>query len=167
MSNTKDHIIEVASRLVHLRGFNHTSIGEILLESGIGKGNFYYYFRSKEELGYAIIENNFRQFSAGVIDIAFGNHKDALTQLDDFLNILLDIHRSQNCTGGCRLGNMAIEMSDIHEGFRKRCQDVFDAWRTHIATVLQKAKVSGQLSDRANVSALAHFIIASVEGAIL
>lgn len=167
MPSTKDHIIEVASRLVHLRGFNHTSIGEILQESGIGKGNFYYYFRSKEELGYAIIENNFRQFSAEVIGKAFGNHKDALTQLDDFLDILLDIQRRRNCTGGCRLGNMALEMSDIHEEFRKKCQEVFDAWRVHIATVLRRAKVSGQLSDRVDVLALAQFIIASVEGAIL
>src|SRR5574337_1987787 len=167
MSNTKDHIIEVASRLVHLRGFNHTSIGEILLESGIGKGNFYYYFRSKEELGYAIIENNFRQFSAEVIGKAFENHKDALTQLDDFLDILLDIHRRRNCTGGCRLGNMAIEMSDIHEEFRKKCQGVFDAWRVQIETVLRKAKTSGQLSDHVDALALAQFIIASVEGAIL
>ncbi|PWB80363.1 MAG: hypothetical protein C3F08_04535 [Candidatus Methylomirabilota bacterium] len=167
MPSTKDHIIEVASRLVHLRGFNHTSIGEILLESGIGKGNFYYYFRSKEELGYAIIENNFRRFSAEVIDNAFGNHKDALTQLDDFLDMLIDIHRRQNCTGGCRLGNMAIEMSDIHEEFRKRCQEVFNAWRVHMETVLRKAKASGQLSEQANIFMLAHFIIASVEGAIL
>jgi len=167
MPSTKDHIIEVASRLVHLRGFNHTSIGEILLESGIGKGNFYYYFRSKEELGYAIIENNFRRFSAEVIDNAFGNHKDALTQLDDFLDMLIDIHRRQNCTGGCRLGNMAIEMSDIHEEFRKRCQKVFNAWRVHMETVLRKAKASGQLSEQANIFMLAHFIIASVEGAIL
>src|SRR5574337_289714 len=138
MSGTRDRIIEAASRLVHLRGFNHTSIGEILLESGIGKGNFYYYFRSKEELGYAIIENNFWQFSTEVLDKAFGNHKDALTQLDDFLNILLDIHRRRNCTGGCRLGNMAIEMSDIHEKKKKKCQEVFDAWRVHIATVLRR-----------------------------
>ncbi len=167
MSGTKDHIIEVASRLVHLGGFNHTSIGEILLESGIGKGNFYYYFRSKEELGYAIIENNFRQFSAEVIDRAFGNHKDALTQLDDFLDVLLDMHRRRNCTGGCRLGNMAIEMSDIHEEFRKKCQEVFDAWRAQVETVLQRARASGQLSDRVNVLALAQFIIAAVEGAIL
>ncbi|WP_337287636.1 TetR/AcrR family transcriptional regulator [Candidatus Methylomirabilis sp.] len=167
MSSTKDHIIETASRLVHLRGFNHTSIGEILEESGVGKGSFYYYFKSKEELGYAIIESNFRRFSEEVTGKAFGNNKDALTQLHDFLDILFDIHQKRNCAGGCRLGNMAMEMSDIHEEFRRRFQEGFDGWEAQITAILRKAHINGQLADHADLPALAQFIIASVEGAIL
>src|SRR5574337_95192 len=167
MSNTKEHIIEVASRLIHLRGFNHTSIGEILKESGVGKGVFYYYFRSKEELGYAIIEDNFRRFSKEVTGKAFGNDRDAVAQLDDFLDLLLETHRKRNCAGGCRLGNMAMEMSDIHEQFRRKFQEVFDGWSVQVEGVLQKARASGQLKDHTDLQALAQFIIASVEGAIL
>lgn len=167
MSGTKEYIIEVASRLVHLRGFNHTSIGEILKESGVGKGNFYYYFRSKEELGYAIIENNLRRFSEEVTGKAFGNDRDAVAQLDDLLDILLDMHRKRNCAGGCRLGNMAMEMSDIHEGFRKRFQEVFDGWGAQVATILRKAQAGGQFRGYVDLLALAQFIIASVQGAIL
>lgn len=167
MPDTKEYIIEVASRLVHLRGFNHTSIGDILKESGVGKGNFYYYFRSKEELGYAIIENNLRWFSEEVTGKAFGNDRDAMAQLDDFLDILLDMHRKRNCAGGCRLGNMAMEMSNIHEGFRKRFQEVFDGWGVQVATILRKAQAGGQLGGHVDLPALAQFVIASVEGAIL
>lgn len=167
MSGAKDHIIEIASRLVHLRGFNHTSIGEILKESGVGKGNFYYYFRSKEELGYAIIENNFKRFSEEVTGKAFGNDKDAATQLDDLLDILLDMHRKRNCAGGCRLGNMAMEMSDIHEGFRKRFQEIFDGWGVQVTSILRKAQAGGQLGGHADLPGLAQFVIASIEGAIL
>ena len=58
MSNTKDHIIEVASGLINLRGFNTTSVDAVLRASGVKKGSFYYYFKSKEDLGYAIIENH-------------------------------------------------------------------------------------------------------------
>ena len=167
MSGTKEYIVEVASRLVHLRGFNHTSLGEILKESGVGKGNFYYYFRSKEELGYAIIANNFKQFSEEVTGKAFGNARDAVAQLDDLLDILLDMHRKRNCAGGCPLGNMAMEMSDIHEGFRKKFQEVFDAWGIQVASALRKAQAGGQLAGHVDLLALAQFVIASVEGAIL
>lgn len=167
MPNTKAHIIEVASRLVHLRGFNNTSIGEILKESGVGKGNFYYYFKSKEELGYAIIENNVKQFSEEVMGKAFGNYRDVVAQLGDFLDILLDLHRKRSCTGGCRLGNMAMEMSDIHEGFRKKFQEAFDVWGVQVAGALRKAQAGGQLTDHVDPTALAQFVIASVEGAIL
>ncbi|MDE2179372.1 MAG: TetR family transcriptional regulator C-terminal domain-containing protein [candidate division NC10 bacterium] len=167
MSGTREYIIEVASRLVHLRGFNHTSIGDILKESGVGKGNFYYYFRSKEELGYAIIENNFRRFSEEVTAKAFGNDREAAAQLDDFLDILLDMHRQQNCAGGCRLGNLAMELSDIHEEFRKKLQEVFDSWGVQVEGVLRKAEAGGQLAGHADLPTLAQFVIASVEGAIL
>ncbi len=167
MTNTKQEIIEAASRLMHLKGFNHTSIDDVLKESGVGKGNFYYHFKSKEELGYAIIENNLQRFSEHVTGKAFGNHKDPLAQVEDFLDIILELHRQRNCAGGCPLGNLAMEMSDIHEGFRRKLQGIFESWRVQMATVLQKAQVSGQLSDRADPTVLGQFIVAAVEGGIL
>ena len=167
MSNTKEHIIEAASRLMHLRGFNHTSIDEVLKESGVGKGNFYYYFKSKEELGYAIIESNLKRFSDHVMRKAFGNHKDALDQVDDFLDIILEVQRQRNCAGGCPLGNMAMELSDIHEGFRRKFQGVFEDWGVQLATVLHKGKADRRLSDNADPEVLSQFLVASVEGGIL
>ncbi len=39
-----------------MHGYNHTSLDDVLRESGVGKGNFYYHFKSKEDLGYAILD---------------------------------------------------------------------------------------------------------------
>jgi len=167
MSTAKAHIVEAASRLMHLQGFNNTSIDDVLKECGIGKGNFYYYFKSKEELGYAIIDNNLRQFTEHVIDKAFGNQKDALAQVDDFLDIILELYRERNCSGGCPMANMAMEMSDIHEGFRKKLQTVFEGWRIHLGTALRKARAQGQLADHTDPTMLAQFVVAAVEGGIL
>jgi len=167
MSSTKEHVIEIATRLMHLRGFNNTSVDEVLKESGVGKGNFYYYFKSKEELGYAIIENNLKRFSDRVLSNAFENPNDPLTQIDDFLDIILGLHRQRNCLGGCPMGNMAMEMSDIHEGFRKRFQEIFESWRERVAAALLRAQASGRLTDTMDPARLAQFIIAGVEGGIL
>ncbi len=167
MSKAKDHIIEIASRLIHLQGYNHTSLDEVLKESGVGKGNFYYYFKSKEELGYAIIESNLKRFSDHVLEKAFENDRDAIVQIDDFLDIILELHRQRNCAGGCPMGNMAMEMSDIHEGFRKKFQEIFESWRIQVAGALQRAKTLGQLSDDLDPTRLAQFIIAGVQGGIL
>jgi len=167
MSNTKDHIIEVASGLINLRGFNNTSVDSVLQASGVKKGSFYYYFKSKEDLGYAIIENHLRRFSDHVLGKAFSNRKNALMELEDYLDIVLELHRQRNCSGGCLMGNMAMEMSDIHEGFRRKFQEVFEGWRNRVAGVLRKAKISGQLNDHVDPTGLAQFFIASVEGGIL
>jgi len=167
MSETKDHIIEVASGLINLRGFNNTSVDAVLQASGVKKGSFYYYFKSKEDLGYAIIESHLRRFSDHVLGKAFSGKKDALMELEDFLDIILELHRQRNCSGGCLMGNMAMEMSDIHEGFRSKFQEVFEDWRMRVAGVLQKAKISGQFNDHMDPTRLAQFVVASVEGGIL
>src|SRR3989449_1885503 len=54
--STREAILKAASRLIHVHGYNHTSLGDVLRERGVGKGNFYYYFKSKEDLGYAILD---------------------------------------------------------------------------------------------------------------
>ena len=167
MSNSKDHIIEVASGLINLRGFNNTSVDAVLQASGVKKGSFYYYFKSKEDLGYAIIESHLRRFSDHVLGKAFSGKKDALMELEDFLDIILELHRQRNCSGGCLMGNMAMEMSDIHEGFRRKFQEVFEDWRIRVAGVLQKAKIAGQFNDHMDSTRLAQFLIAGVEGGIL
>src|SRR5260370_12385446 len=53
---TRDQILNAAARLMHVQGYQSTSLDDVLRESGVGKGNFYYYFKSKEDLGYAIID---------------------------------------------------------------------------------------------------------------
>src|SRR3990172_5338045 len=167
MSNSKDHIIEVASGLINLRGFNNTSVDAVLQASGVKKGSFYYYFKSKEDLGYAIIESHLRRFSDHVLGKAFSGTKDALMELEDFLDIILELHRQRNCSGGCLMGNMAMEMSDIHEGFRRKFEEVFEDWRIRVAGVLQKAKIFGTPHEYMDSTRLPPFIISGVEGGIL
>lgn len=167
MSKTKERIIEVASHLMNLRGFNHTSVDSVLQASGVKKGSFYYHFKSKEDLGYAIIDSHLKRFSEHVMGKAFAHERDALVELDDFLDIILELHRERNCTGGCLMGNMAMEMSDIHEGFRKKFQEVFEGWRIRVAGALQKARMSGQFNDSVDPTRLAQFVIAGIEGGIL
>ena len=49
-------IIQSAARLVREKGFENTSLADIAEASGVPKGNFYYYFKTKSDLGRAIIE---------------------------------------------------------------------------------------------------------------
>lgn len=165
MQNTRDQIIQAASRLIHLGGFNSTSLDSILRESGVGKGGFYHYFSSKEELGLEILKRNFEAFSESVIDKAFRSPKPPLQQVFDFLDLALEGMRSRSCAGGCPLGNLALEMSDSHEGFRTKLQEAFEIWRHRIEDALSM-KVDTQ-RDRSYARRLSYLIIASVEGGIM
>src|SRR5205814_737878 len=62
--STREAILEAASRLIHVHGYNHTSLDDVLRESDVGKGNFYYHFKSNEELSYAILDQIIASFLA-------------------------------------------------------------------------------------------------------
>lgn len=61
MRITKEHeerrneILDTAETLFYTKGYTKTTINDILQKIGIAKGTFYYYFKSKEEVMYAII----------------------------------------------------------------------------------------------------------------
>ena len=165
MTTTREQILDAASRLIHVRGFNNTSVDEILKESGVGKGNLYYYFKSKEELGFAILERSLERISTELLDKTFSPGKNPWQQIVDFLDSQVDRARQRGCTGGCMLGNLALELSDIHEGFRRRLSEAFDRLRARMEATLNQAKGQGTLRSDTDIPRLAHFIVAGFEGA--
>src|SRR5215468_9172911 len=99
---TRDQILDAAGRLIHLQGYYCTSLDDVLRESGVGKGNFYYYFKSKEELGYAIIDRLVTGFLERTLGPAFADPEgDPLEQIQAFLDRVFESQRKRNCVGGC------------------------------------------------------------------
>jgi TetR/AcrR family transcriptional repressor of nem operon len=166
--STREAILTAASRLMHVHGYNHTALDDVLRESGVGKGNFYYHFKSKEELGYAILDQIVASFLERTLEPCFADpDRPALVQVRCFLDRLLEAQRERNCVGGCALGNLAAELSDVHEGFRARLASVFAAWRERITVALRRAQEQGEVDGQCRPEAVADFLVASLEGAIL
>lgn len=164
----RQQILEVASKLMEIRGYHRTSLEDVLRDSGAGKGNFYHYFRSKEDLGYAILDRLVRSFAERTLDPVFGDpRRPPLEQVEAFFQVILDTQRSRNCVGGCPMGNLATELADSHEGFRRRLCEAFDGWRARVAGALARARADGTLADEVDPDALARFVVAGLEGAIL
>jgi TetR/AcrR family transcriptional repressor of nem operon len=165
---TRDQILNAASRLIHVQGYHSTSLDDVLRESGVGKGNFYYYFKSKEDLGYAIIDRITQAFIERGLDPAFAAADlDPIAQLHAFFDRVVDSQRQRNCVGGCAMGNLACELSDVHEGFRRRLAAVFDVYRSHLAEAIRRGQEGGCLRADADAARLAQFLVAGLEGAML
>jgi TetR/AcrR family transcriptional repressor of nem operon len=165
---TRDQILDAAARLIHLQGYHCTSLDDVLRQSGVGKGNFYYYFKSKEELGYAIIDRIIQRFREHTLEPAFADPSaDPVAQIHALLDRVLESQRQRNCVGGCPMGNLASELSDVHEGFRRRLAESFVHWRARLAEALERARSRGRLRGDVEPAALAQFLVAALEGAIL
>ncbi|MGH7279120.1 MAG: TetR/AcrR family transcriptional regulator [Candidatus Rokuibacteriota bacterium] len=166
--STREAILDAARRLMHVNGYHATSLDDVLRESGIGKGNFYYYFKSKEDLGYAILEQVIAAFLERTLEPCFSDPDGRpLSQIRCFLDRVRESLRERNCVGGCPLGNLASELSDVHEGFRARLDGVFTAWRERLTLALRAAQDHGDVTADCRPEAVAQFLVASLEGAIL
>jgi TetR/AcrR family transcriptional repressor of nem operon len=153
---------------MQVHGYQKTSLDDVLRESGVGKGNFYYHFKSKEELGHAILEQVIQSFLERTLEPCFtGESSRPLTQIRCFLDRVVEIQRRSNCVGGCPLGNLAAELSDVHEGFRTRLAEVFSAWQDRMTQALREAQELGHVGAECEPANVAQFLVASLEGAIL
>jgi len=153
---------------MEVRGYQNTSLDDVLRESGVGKGNFYYHFRSKEDLGHAILDQIIGSFLERTLEPCFSDpdgHR--LSQIRCFLNQVLEYQRERKCVGGCAMGNLASELSDVHEGFRARLASVFTAWQERLTLVLREAQSRGELTPGCQPEGVAHFLVAALEGSIL
>ncbi len=166
--SAREAVIEAATRLIHLKGYQNTTLDDVLSASGVGKGNFYHYFKSKEDLGYAILDRVVDAFLERALEPCFADPDGArLAQIRCFLGRVRDAQRERNCIGGCVFGNLAAELSDVHEGFRARLAGLFSRWRARLTAVLTEAQQRGEVTEQCRPEAVAHFLVASLEGAIL
>jgi TetR/AcrR family transcriptional repressor of nem operon len=167
-SPVKEKILEAATRLMAVQGYHRTALDDVLRESGAGKGNFYHYFRSKEDLGYAILDRLLERFETRTLTPILGDAaRDPLIQVEAFLDEILATQRARNCIGGCPIGNLATELADVHEGFRRRLAAGFERWRQCLAGALARAQGLGAFALDVEPDALARFLVAGIEGAIL
>ena len=166
--STREAIVSAAMRLIHVNGYNATALDDVLRESGVGKGNFYYHFKSKEDLGYAILDKIVAGFLERTLEPCFADASASpLGQIRCLLDRVLEAQRERNCVGGCVMGNLASELSDVHEGFRARLATLFRAWQARLAAALESARRQGELATTSDPDAIARFVVASLEGAIL
>jgi len=162
---TKRRILDAAADLIGVQGYKSTRLESILDRSGVSKGNFYHHFPSKEDLGLAVL-GHFGSSVQDYLDTSMRDHDDPLDQLDAMFDALLRSQSEKDCRGGCPLGNLAAEMSDVHEGFREQLGEFFQDWQRMIASRLTAAaRRHGR--EGLDVQGLARHIICCLEGAVL
>jgi len=162
---TRSRIIETAKALFHLNGYTNTSMDDIVRKSGVTKGNLYYYFSSKEELGSVVVEDLVSEWL--LTGISFSEKGDPVRQ------ILAMFHRTEKgleqmeCKGGCLFGNLALEVSDHHDGLRRKLEDAFLRWEAQMQRLIELGRQRGIFKPTLDSKTMASFIIATFEGGIL
>jgi TetR/AcrR family transcriptional regulator, transcriptional repressor for nem operon len=103
----RKRLVETAMKLAYWRGFRETSLADIAEAAHVPVGNVYYYFKTKDELGEAVVERRLAEFRA------FRDEMDRLSSPKERLFAFVEsIHsnREQLARGGCPLGGLCTEL---------------------------------------------------------
>ncbi|MER3445460.1 MAG: hypothetical protein C4291_00880 [Candidatus Dadabacteria bacterium] len=165
---SREKIIQAATYLLHKNGYQTTTVDEIAQTTGVTKSNLYYYFRSKEELALEALDRRMKQFESNVIFPTLGEISlSPKKRLQRFYNRVANFHRSLKCKYGCPFGNLAIEMSDVSERFRRQLSVFFRKWEKAIEKCIDEGIREGEFRCDISPRLTAQLILSQVEGAII
>ncbi len=165
--HSKDTLIQAGLELVLRQGFNATGVEAVLKQAKIPKGSFYNFFSSKEEFGLALID----AFSGKMGDVIRESLEDdslkPLERIRKSFEQLIDIFEQNDCSGGCLIGNLSLEMADSNDTLRQRLERALQRWTDSLAAVILEAKEDGSIPGNLDADMLAENMILSLQGALL
>ena len=85
---TRDHIVEAADQLFYRQGFEHTSFADIADVVKISRGNFYYHFKTKDEILGAVIEVRLAN-ARSMLERWENEGEDPADRIKSFIHILI------------------------------------------------------------------------------
>jgi TetR/AcrR family transcriptional regulator, transcriptional repressor for nem operon len=161
---SRERIVERAAELFAERGIAATTVDEVLAAAGAGKGQFYHYFRGRDELAAAAVGHRCAQVVAGLTQALGG--VSSLAGLEEALTGFI-AGFEQAGLPGCPIGTLAAEVAGRNEDARLQAAAGFDAWERLLADALERMRQRGELRADASPAVLATGLLASIEGGMV
>lgn len=155
--------------LIYQRSYADVGVQALCERAGVKKGNFYYYFDSKQDLLVQALEMRAQELKMMLAPV-FDKNVPASHRIERlFTQIYVDQKTYQNKTGlvrGCFFGNLALELSTQDERIRKRVEAIMQSLVTLVEETL-KELISARELPEIDTAASAQAVVAFLEGVIL
>jgi TetR/AcrR family transcriptional repressor of nem operon len=165
--HNKEDIVQAGLDLVLSKGFNATGVESILKQANIPKGSFYNFFSSKEEFGLAIIDKFVADRYEEIFPIFSDETLPPLKRIRKSFETIIATFGDNDCSKGCLLGNLGLEMADHSENVRQRLEKSLLEWISGVSELLLQAQKEQAIPLDLNAEMLAENLVASFQGALL
>jgi len=162
---TKEKIIQQALDLFHEKGYNPTSMNDIVDITSVKKGNLYFHYHSKEELAVEVLKEALRGYNNFINSRLKG--ATPLKRLISMIKAIVAFHEEKGRGRGCIFGNMALESKGECCALSGFVQSVFATWEKNISTLIKESVNSGEIPAIDSPEKYARIIIARLEGAVM
>lgn len=124
---TRDHIVEAADSLFYRQGYEHTSFADIAEAVKISRGNFYYHFKTKDEILDAVIDLRLANTSK-MLQRWENEAEHPAERIKSYVYILLT-NWSKIKYFGCPVGTLCSELAKLNHGSQEQASKVFTLFR--------------------------------------
>jgi TetR/AcrR family transcriptional repressor of nem operon len=161
--DTRTRILDVAERLVQVRGFNGFSYADVAEELNLTRASLHYHFAGKAELGEALIVRYADRFADALARIE--RRPDAAgTMLDAYAELYADVLSEGRM---CLCGMLAAEYETLPNPIRDAVIAFLDQNETWLESVLERGRREGGLRFAGSAREAAQSIVSGLEGAML
>ncbi|UWQ77921.1 TetR/AcrR family transcriptional regulator [Leisingera sp. S132] len=154
---TKDRIAQAADQLFYERGFEATSFADIAAAVGISRGNFYYHFKTKDEILEAVIARRLAATRA-MLNTWQAEGAGPEQRIICFIRILI-ANQARVTLYGCPVGTLVAELGKLNHAAQDQANAVFTLFRTWLCRQFE------ELGCGTDSDALALHLLARSQGA--
>lgn len=151
----RQRIIEAADSLFYRRGYNQTSFQDISDATGIPRGNFYYYFKTKDDILNAVVDTRIADLTL-MVNSCESATSDARERLLMFSN-MLEHQQDDVIQSGCPIGSLTTELAKDEPALHEKSRQPFELLRNWIKSQFESLGLS-------NAEDLAMDLLAKLQG---
>src|SRR6202050_376611 len=159
---TRRKILEPAAPIFNKRGYEGSSLSELMQATGLKKGGIYRHFSSKEELAAEAFDYTWETArNARLLHV--DEKANGIEKLKQLIANFID-HRSP-VAGGCPILNTATDADDGNPVLRAHVAKALRSWLSRLQTIVEQAKERRETQPGVHPKVVATVMVASLEGA--
>jgi TetR/AcrR family transcriptional regulator, transcriptional repressor for nem operon len=164
-SDTRNRLVLAAMQLFWEKGYNSTSIADVLQTAKVNSGSLYHFFPGKSDLLTAVLDLYHESIRPLLLEPAWAGVSDPVERIFALLARYRKSLLDTDCFYGCPIGSLALELHEPDPAVRERLAWNFSAWTEAIEECLLLAKE--RLPADFNRRELARFVLTTMEGGVM
>lgn len=163
-SATRLAILQKAFELIYENGYLTTSIDDIIATTQVTKGAFYYHFKTKDEMGLAIINDILKPTMETAFITPLLATKNPLQAIYKMLEDLLLHNKFLKLEFGCPAGNLTQELTPWNKDFSRALSSITKKWQKTLENVIENGKANGMIRKNVHSTQVAYFVMSGYWG---
>jgi TetR/AcrR family transcriptional repressor of nem operon len=162
---TRREIVRKSAPLFNQKGYEGTSLSDLMEATGLQKGGIYRHFSGKEELATEAFDYSWGKAVSGRLE-GVAEVPDRVNRLKKMIENFVQL-RAGLVPGGCPLMNTAVEADDGNAALRARAKKALQNWTVRLSKIATEGIEKQQIDRCIDPLKLSQLIIGSLEGALL